>query len=83
MLSDPEDLAIVQGVIGLARTFQREVIAEGVETAAHGARLLQLGCKLGQGYGIARPMPAADLPAWLRNFKADRSWISAATCEPA
>lgn len=83
MLSDPEDLAIVQGVIGLARSFQREVIAEGVETAAHGARLLQLGCRLGQGYGIARPMPAADLPAWVNNFKADRSWTLAATCELA
>jgi EAL domain-containing protein (putative c-di-GMP-specific phosphodiesterase class I) len=47
-----------KGVIGLADAFKREVIAEGVETVAHGTLLLQLGCELAQGYGIARPMPA-------------------------
>jgi EAL domain-containing protein (putative c-di-GMP-specific phosphodiesterase class I) len=63
MLDDPDDLAILQGVIGLAAAFKREVIAEGVETVAHGTALLQLGCELAQGYGIARPMPADQLPA--------------------
>ncbi|MBT9494637.1 MAG: EAL domain-containing protein [Paucibacter sp.] len=65
MLDDPEALAIVQGIIGLAKAFKREVIAEGVESRAHGERLLQLGCDLAQGYGIARPMPAQQIPAWL------------------
>jgi diguanylate cyclase (GGDEF)-like protein/PAS domain S-box-containing protein len=65
MLDDPDDLAILEGVIGLAAAFKREVIAEGVETIAHGTLLLQLGCELAQGYGIARPMPAAQLPAWV------------------
>jgi EAL domain-containing protein (putative c-di-GMP-specific phosphodiesterase class I) len=37
---------------------------------AHGAQLLRMGCKYGQGYGIARPMPAADLPAWILQWKA-------------
>jgi EAL domain-containing protein (putative c-di-GMP-specific phosphodiesterase class I) len=59
MLEDTEDRAIVEGVVGLARVFRREVIAEGVETPAHGALLLQLGCELAQGYGVARPMPPA------------------------
>lgn len=63
MLHDSNDLAIVRGVIGLAHAFQREVIAEGVETTAHGLQLLALGCERAQGYGIARPMPAADMPA--------------------
>jgi EAL domain-containing protein (putative c-di-GMP-specific phosphodiesterase class I) len=63
MLDDPDDLAISKGVIGLATAFRRKVIAEGVETVEHGEMLLQLGCDLAQGYGIARPMPAADLPA--------------------
>jgi diguanylate cyclase (GGDEF)-like protein/PAS domain S-box-containing protein len=67
MLTDPEDLAIVQGVIGLAAAFGRQVIAEGVETASHAERLLQLGCELAQGYGIARPMPAHDLAPWVAN----------------
>jgi EAL domain-containing protein (putative c-di-GMP-specific phosphodiesterase class I) len=60
MLVNPDDLAILEGVIGLAKAFQRTVIAEGVETVEHGVQLLRLGCHLAQGYGIARPMPAAD-----------------------
>ena len=59
MQTDPDDLAIVRGVIGLAHAFHREVIAEGVETIAHGTALLRLGCEHAQGYGIARPMPAS------------------------
>jgi EAL domain-containing protein (putative c-di-GMP-specific phosphodiesterase class I) len=62
MLDDPDDLAILEGVIGLARAFRRQVIAEGVETVEHGEMLLQLGCELAQGYGIARPMPADPSP---------------------
>ncbi|MDD1612221.1 MAG: PAS domain S-box protein [Methylococcaceae bacterium] len=64
MLNDTDDLAIIKGVLGLAASFNRKVIAEGVETSAHGQALLQLGCELAQGYGIARPMPAADFYIW-------------------
>jgi EAL domain-containing protein (putative c-di-GMP-specific phosphodiesterase class I) len=71
MLDDREDLAIVQGVIGLAHAFGRRVIAEGVETLAHGHRLLELGCVLLQGYGIARPMPAEQLPGWIRTWETE------------
>jgi diguanylate cyclase (GGDEF)-like protein/PAS domain S-box-containing protein len=73
MLEDADDLAIVEGVIGLAKAFQREVIAEGVETIEHGVALWQLGCELAQGYGIARPMPAGDIPEWVSNWKANDS----------
>jgi len=78
MLTDVDDLAIVKGVIGLASAFRRSVIAEGVETVAHGQTLLALGCDLAQGYGIARPMPAADLPGWARQWRPDVSWSAAA-----
>ena len=74
MLDDPDDLAILEGVIGLARAFRRQVIAEGVETVAHGDMLLRLGCELAQGYGIARPMPARDLPAWVAQWRPDPAW---------
>ncbi len=76
MLVDPDDLAIVQGVIGLAKAFRRSVIAEGVETAAQGALLLQLGCEMAQGYGISRPMPAADLPAWVQRWQTKPVWTA-------
>jgi hypothetical protein len=65
MLEDADDLAILEGIIGLADSFQRRTIAEGVEIDAHGHMLLRLGCDLGQGYAIARPMPADALPAWV------------------
>ncbi|MFB0935879.1 MAG: EAL domain-containing protein [Propionivibrio sp.] len=78
MLDDPDDLAILEGVIGLARAFRRQVIAEGVETADHGRMLLQLGCELAQGYGIARPMPGEDLPRWVAAWKPDAAWRDAA-----
>jgi EAL domain-containing protein (putative c-di-GMP-specific phosphodiesterase class I) len=71
MVSDPDDLAIVNGVIGLARAFGRKVIAEGVETAEQSALLLSLGCHCMQGYGIARPMPPEELPGWLLRWQSD------------
>jgi len=74
MLVDPDDLAILGGVLSLANSFRRQVIAEGVETIEHGEMLLQLGCELAQGYGIARPMPAVDLPAWTRQWQMDPAW---------
>jgi diguanylate cyclase (GGDEF)-like protein len=76
MLEDTDDLAIVEGVVGLAKTFDRDVIAEGVETIEHGVALLQLGCELAQGYGIAKPMPADDIPEWVSSWKADDSWLT-------
>ncbi len=76
MLDDPDDLAILQGVIGLAAAFKREVIAEGVETVAHGTALLHLGCELAQGYGIARPMPADQMPAWVATWRPDAAWCA-------
>jgi len=76
MLDDANDLAIVTGVIGFARAFNRQVIAEGVETVEHGLKLLSLGCELAQGYGIARPMPAEEFPAWTRRWKPDARWLA-------
>ena len=64
--TDADDRAIVKGVIGLAHTLGMEVTAEGVEDEEQRAFLRQEGCTCLQGYGIARPMPAADLAAWVR-----------------
>ncbi len=74
MLDEPENLTILEGVMGLAAAFRREVIAEGVETVDHGVMLLQMGCELGQGYGIARPMPASELPTWAAAWRPDPRW---------
>jgi EAL domain-containing protein (putative c-di-GMP-specific phosphodiesterase class I) len=74
MLEDPDDLAILKGVIGIASAFKRQVIAEGVETIAHGTMLLDLGCELAQGYGIARPMPAEHFLSWAETWQPDSVW---------
>ncbi len=76
MLEDKNDYAIVEGVIALSKAFKLKVIAEGVETEAHGVMLLELGCQYAQGYGISRPMPAKDFPAWLENFHAFPEWVN-------
>ncbi|WP_413699680.1 EAL domain-containing protein [Psychromonas sp. KJ10-10] len=76
MLEDPDDRAIVMGVIGLASAFNHQVIAEGVETAEHGMQLLSLGCVLAQGYGIARPMPAEDIEPWVKQWKINPTWLA-------
>jgi diguanylate cyclase (GGDEF)-like protein len=74
MLEDPENLNILEGILGLGSAFHRQVIAEGVETVEHGLMLLRLGCELAQGYGIARPMPARDLPGWVAAWRPDLRW---------
>ncbi|HEC60041.1 MAG TPA: EAL domain-containing protein [Methylophaga sp.] len=74
MLTDADDLAIVEGVIALAKSFKRNVIAEGVETIEHATALLQLGCEWAQGYGIARPMPANEILRWMNNWQPDVAW---------
>ena len=68
MLEDKGDRAIVQGVIALAKAFDRKIVAEGVETEELFRALVEMGCEYGQGYGIARPMPASELPAWLEKW---------------
>jgi diguanylate cyclase (GGDEF)-like protein/PAS domain S-box-containing protein len=82
MLDDPEDLTILEGVLGLATAFRRRAIAEGVETVEHGEMLLRLGCQLAQGYVIARPMPARNLPAWAAAWSSFPQWTNVAAVEP-
>ena len=64
ILNDPEDSTLVSAIVALANAFERSVIAEGVETPAQAHKLLALGCELGQGYGIAKPMPPQDIASW-------------------
>ena len=71
MIEDKEDLAVIEGVISLAKIFDLDLIAEGVESAEHGRMLLNLGCDKAQGYGIAKPMRAESLQEWLVAGQAD------------
>jgi diguanylate cyclase (GGDEF)-like protein/PAS domain S-box-containing protein len=79
MLDDTQDRAIVEGVIGLARTFGCTVVAEGVESPAQARMLLDLGCDIGQGTGIAAPMPSAQVAHWVRDYKGMFALVPAET----
>lgn len=83
MLDDPEDLTIVEGMLGLASAFRREAVAEGVETVEQGVLLLRLGCKVAQGFGIAPPMAPADLPTWVASWTPDPQWTRISALDPA
>jgi diguanylate cyclase (GGDEF)-like protein/PAS domain S-box-containing protein len=62
------DADLVGTIVSLAHRLQLDVIAEGVETAAHVAQLQALGCEYGQGYYFARPMPAAEASSFLETW---------------
>lgn len=64
MLDNPDDLAIVESIVYLAKRFGKTVIAEGVETAAHIEALRNISCNILQGYGIAKPMTPDALARW-------------------
>ncbi|HET9642773.1 MAG TPA: EAL domain-containing protein, partial [Burkholderiaceae bacterium] len=78
MLTDPQDHAIVEGVIGLARTFGCTVVAEGVESSAQARKLIDLGCDIGQGLGLSAAMPADEVFPWVRDFQGPFSEAAAA-----
>lgn len=62
LLNSPTSASIVEATVRLAEGLGLEVIAEGIEEAAHAAFLRELGCPTGQGYFMAKPMPAVDIP---------------------
>ena len=66
MLSDPNDQAIVDGVVKMCEGLRLQCIAEGVETEAQLAYLASIGCGEAQGYLFGRPMPADDFQTWWR-----------------
>ena len=52
------------------------MIAEGVESVEHGVQLLELGCDHAQGYVIARPMPAEEVPGWIAGWRSPDEWAN-------
>ncbi len=74
MLDDPEDLGMVESILRMAQAFNRAVVAEGVETLEHGAMLMHIGCQIGQGFSIAKPMPAPRIPEWIAQWRGESTW---------
>lgn len=72
MEASPHDGAIVRSMTELARELGFRVVVEGVETASIFQSVLGMACDEVQGYHLARPMPAAELPGWLARHDAAR-----------
>ena len=53
-------MALCAGIVAMAHTLGIEVIAEGIETEQQQDLLIDIGCNYGQGYFLARPMPASQ-----------------------
>jgi predicted signal transduction protein with EAL and GGDEF domain len=66
LASDENDVAIAHAIINLAGSLGLQVVAEGVEDETSWRRLADMGCDFVQGYYLSRPMPAGNVPAWLR-----------------
>ncbi|MDP1703300.1 MAG: EAL domain-containing protein, partial [Sulfurimicrobium sp.] len=65
--SSQRDLAIVMTIEALGRNLQMLTVAEGIEEEAQYTLLKGIGCALGQGYFISRPLPAEALTSLLRD----------------
>jgi diguanylate cyclase (GGDEF)-like protein len=65
MTVDAGDRAIVRSTIELGRSLGLDVVAEGVESPDVLLVLRGLGCRFAQGFGIARPLPADEVAAWV------------------
>ncbi|USD67951.1 EAL domain-containing protein [Vibrio sp. SCSIO 43136] len=65
ILTDEKALRMVQNIISIAKNFDREVVAEGVECEGHVHQLRMFDCDLYQGYYYAKPMTLPQLRAVL------------------
>ncbi len=64
----PESVAVADAIISIARCFDLEVIAEGVETPEELSTMRALGCNRVQGYLVAKPLPARDVMAFIDSY---------------
>ncbi len=64
----PDDEVIVRTVVNLAHSLGKSVVAEGVESEAHRAFLSELGCDVGQGYLVSRPLRRLEAQVYLANI---------------
>jgi EAL domain-containing protein (putative c-di-GMP-specific phosphodiesterase class I) len=70
MVINHDDHEIVRSTIDLAHNLKLSVVAEGVETKEMWDQLVALGCDVAQGYYMRSPIPAAEVPSWLK----ESSW---------
>lgn len=69
MLSEPDDLAVVNALVAMSRNLKITVVASGVETEEQLSVVRQSGCDQLQGYVISKPLLPAEFEKMLANFK--------------
>lgn len=65
MLTNHEDSIIVESIIYMTKRLGMTVVAEGIEDEQLLEKLKEMGCEVGQGYGLAKPMPVEKLNQWM------------------
>lgn len=61
-------LSMIGTIVRMGLDFERDVVVEGLEDKAMVEAAAILGAPFGQGYALARPMPATAVPEWFRGF---------------
>lgn len=69
MLVDTDDSMIVSAIVSLSKSFNRRLVAEGIESAEVESKLIELGCDLGQGFFYSKPLPLPEALRWAENFR--------------
>ncbi|WP_372994488.1 EAL domain-containing protein [Marinobacter sp.] len=69
MLDNPDSDMIVSAIISLSKSFRRRLVAEGIESAQVEAKLIELGCELGQGFFYSKPLPLKQALDWAQRFE--------------
>jgi diguanylate cyclase (GGDEF)-like protein len=67
--NDANSRALIRSIASLGTNLGLRIVAEGIENGATLAELKKLGCDVGQGYAITRPLPAPELAVWLANHQ--------------
>lgn len=70
MADNKDCAAIVNSTIDLAHSLGLKAVAEGVEDIRIWRMLVEKGCDYAQGFFMAKPMPASEFDAWLKNWRA-------------
>ena len=63
----PEESALARAIVQIGRTLKMRTVAEGIETSEEMERLRGLGCELGQGFHLCRPVPPGEIASMLRH----------------
>ena len=69
MEENSNDIKIVKSTIDLGHNLGLKVVAEGIENKMTWDLLKEMGCDLGQGFYMSRPIPAENFIAWMENWE--------------